>query len=151
MTENESVLRQVTALPDMTMSDLKAMWRDLFNQEPQHHGKHYLVRKLAYRIQELAFGGINKSTKKRLDELSGDKKPSNKVSLQPKRKENGLSPGTKLVREWKGNEYVVTVLENGFELLGQKYRSLSGVAKAITGTHWSGNAFFGLKKSEKKK
>ncbi|MEG3637687.1 DUF2924 domain-containing protein [Magnetococcus sp. PR-3] len=151
MTENESVLRQITALPEMTVADLKAMWRDLFDQEPPHHGKHYLVRKLAYRIQELAFGGINKATEKRLNALASGKKPQNKAPAQLKRQNNGLSPGTKLVREWKGNEYVVTVLEDGFELLGQRYRSLSGIAKAITGTHWSGNAFFGLKKSEKKK
>ncbi|MBF0448981.1 MAG: DUF2924 domain-containing protein [Magnetococcales bacterium] len=149
MMENVSVLKQVTALPGMNLADLKIMWKDLYNQDPPSHGKPYLVRKLAYRIQELAFGGLAESSEKRLDAMAqGKTDPKNEAKKGSGRKKaNTPGLGTKLVREWKGREYVVMVMEGGFEYEGQKYRSLSAIAKKITGTHWSGPVFFGIKKN----
>ena len=149
MTENASVLKRVTALPGMNLTDLKTMWKNLYDQNPPAHGKHYLVRKLAYRIQELAFGGLIESTEQRLDALAqGKEDPKLKSAADKKRKKaNTPGPGAKLVREWNGKEHVVMVMEGGFEYQGRKFRSLSAIAKEITGTHWSGPVFFGLKKN----
>ncbi len=149
MMENASVLKRVTALPGMKLADLKAMWKDLYDQNPPAHGKPYLVRKLAFRIQELAFGGLTESTEKRLDALAqGKEDPKLKAAAgEKRRKANTPGPGAKLVREWKGKEYVVVVMKDGFEYQGQKFRSLSAIAKEITGTHWSGPVFFGLRKN----
>ena len=149
MMDNASVLKRVTALPGMSLADLKAMWKDLYDQAPPTHGKPYLVKRLAYRIQELAFGGLTESTEKRLDVLAQGKEDpkTNSAGGEKRQKANTPAPGARLVREWKGKEYVVMVMENGFEYQGRKFRSLSAVAKEITGTHWSGPVFFGLKKS----
>ena len=149
MTENASVLKQVTALPGMSPASLKTMWKDLNDQDAPAHGKPYMVRKLAYRIQELAFGGLVETTEKRLDALAqGKEDPKNtNDSGKKRRKSNTPGPGAKLVREWKDQEYTVMVMEGGFEFQGRKFRSLSAIAKEITGTHWSGPVFFGLKKN----
>jgi hypothetical protein len=150
MTDNTNVLKRVTALPDMSMAELKAMWKELFNQDPPGHRKPYLVRKLAYRIQELAFGGLSESTEKRLDSLAhgkGDPKSNGKAGNKRRKKLNTLGVGTKLIREWRGREYLVMVMADGFEYQGQKFRSLSAIVKEITGTQWSGPAFFGINKS----
>jgi len=147
MMENTSVLKRVTALPGMSPANLKALWKDLYDQDAPAHGKPYLVRKLAYRIQELAFGGLVETTEKRLDALAHGKKDPTTTSDggKKRRKANTPGPGAKLVREWKGKEYTVMVMEGGFEYQGKKFRSLSAIAKEITGTHWSGPVFFGLK------
>ena len=145
--ENASVLKRVTALPGMSPAKLKALWKDIYDQDPPAHGKPYLVRKLAYRIQELAFGGLVETTEKRLDSLAkGKEDPKNmNGGGKKRRKANTPGPGAKLVREWKGKEYTVMVMEGGFEYQGKKFRSLSAIAKEITGTHWSGPVFFGVK------
>jgi len=99
---------------------------------------------LAYRIQELAFGGLKPETVKRLEALGeqldgGDRKK--------RRIRADLTPivGTRLIREWQGVEQIVTVTADGFDWEGRPYRSLSAIARAITGTRWNGWVFFGLK------
>lgn len=100
---------------------------------------------IIYRIQELAYGGLTKSTIDRLEALAEGK------SIQQRRSDVGrLAVGTRLVREVKGVEHHVYVLADGYEYQGLKYKSLSGVAFAITNTRWNGNAFFGLGKKEDK-
>ncbi len=149
MTETESVLKRVTALPGMSLADLKAMWKGLYDQDPPAHGRPYLVKRLAYRIQELAFGGLSEATEQRLDALANGKTdPKTNGSGGKKRKKvNTPEPGSRLVREWKGREYAVMVMTDGFEYQGRKFRSLSAVAREITGTHWSGPVFFGVRKN----
>ncbi len=142
-----NVLAQIAALPGKNTRELNQLWRQLFNTDPPQAGKQYLVRRLAYRLQELAHGGLNPSARIILDGLAkGDPKETGVAT----RHETALpAPGARLIREWQGVEHVVTVLDAGFEYQGRPYKSLSGVAKAITGTHWSGPLFFGLKKGGK--
>ncbi|MBX6323375.1 MAG: DUF2924 domain-containing protein [Rhodospirillaceae bacterium] len=138
----ESVLARVAALRTTPTPQLKAMWRELFDREPPPYNRRFLESRLAYRIQELAHGGLKPQTIERLDALAealGDPKAARRRSL-----ERPIA-GTRLIREWQGVEHCVTVLDEGFEYRGRLYRSLSAIARAITGTRWNGLVFFGLK------
>ena len=112
-----------------------------FDKEPPGFSRNYLISRLAYRIQELAYGGLKPSTRAKLESLAD--------ALDPKaarmRVVNGPVVGTQLIREWRGTEHRVTVLANGFEWQGRRYRSLSAIARGITGTRWNGPLFFGLR------
>jgi hypothetical protein len=132
----------VAALPKTPTPELKQMWRDLYDKEPPGFSRSYLVSRLAYRIQELAYGGLNPATRAGLDALADALDPK----AARKRIVNGPVVGTQLIREWRGIEKKVTVLADGFEWEGRRYRSLSAVARGITGTQWNGWAFFGLKR-----
>jgi hypothetical protein len=104
-----------------------------------------MLRLLAYRVQADAFGDLDKATARFLDQVAdGGKKASASVALQQNRV---LKPGTLLRREWQGVLHSVSVVEHGFTWNGTSYRSLSEVARAITGTRWSGPRFFGLRQS----
>jgi hypothetical protein len=138
----DTVLAQLAALKDKTAADLKAMWQELFDKPPPVAGRAYLESRLSYRIQELAYGGLKPETVKRLDALA-----TRGVDPGKRRIERPLA-GTRLVREWGGVEHHVTVLTDGFEHQGRRFKSLSAVAKAITGTQWNGPAFFGLRSAK---
>jgi hypothetical protein len=144
----QSVLKQVAELPDLDSEQLKERWRALFGSEPPAYNKSYLVKRLAYRIQELAYGGLSEAALAQLREaLDQDDTDGNATRMQRRRRKPGMPVvGTRLVREWQGNRYEVTVVSGGFEFEGRKYRSLTAVTKAITGTHWNGPGFFGLRK-----
>ena len=144
----KSVLKQVAELPNLDSDQLKERWRALFGSEPPAYNKSYLVKRLAYRIQELAFGGLSEGAQAQLREaLDEDDTDSNATRLHRRRRKDGMPvTGTRLVREWQGNRYEVTVVHGGFEFEGRKYRSLTAITKAITGTHWNGPGFFGLRK-----
>jgi hypothetical protein len=138
-------MAQVAALPDKSADDLKKIWRDLFGTAPPPYNKAFLVKRLGYRLQELAFGGLSSATEERLAALVRD--PTNADPVRMKRKPNARPvAGTRLIREWQGGEHQVTVLDDGFEYEGRRYKSLSVIARTITGTRWSGPVFFGLKK-----
>jgi Protein of unknown function (DUF2924) len=141
-----AILTQVAALPAMPTPKLKAMWRELTGTEPPPYNRTFLVKRLAYRLQELAFGGLSVQAERRLDdlveELDGKKKPKAKDMGAP-------VAGTKLIREWQGVLHEVTAQAEGFEYQGRRYQSLSAVARAITGTRWNGPLFFGLRKHGK--
>ena len=141
-----AILTQVAELPTLPTPRLKAMWRELTGTEPPPYNRTFLVKRLAYRIQELAFGGLSVQAERRLDdlvdELDGKKKPKAKDMTAP-------IVGTKLIREWQGVMQEVTALADGFEWQGRRYQSLSAVARAITGTRWNGPLFFGLRKHGK--
>jgi hypothetical protein len=140
----ESVAARVAALPNTPTPELKQMWRELYGKEPPGFSRSYLVSRLAYRIQELAYGGLKPATRAKLDALTD--------ALDPKAARQRLVErpvvGTRLIRQWQGTEHQVTVLADGFEWEGRRYKSLSAVARAITGTRWNGWAFFGLKKAK---
>lgn len=140
-----NVLGQVTALAGKEMADLRVLWRDLYGSEPPRHNRAFLVKRLAYRIQELAYGGLSAQTVRRLDALADEEEARVSGKRPRRRPSDQLVAGTRLVREWDGVEHGVTVLADGFEFQGRRYRSLSAIARAITGTRWNGPLFFGLR------
>jgi Protein of unknown function (DUF2924) len=140
----DGVLEQIAALPEKSTAELKQMWRDLYDREPPPYNKPFLVKRLAYRIQELASGGLSARAEAKLSELiqEEDRRVKGK---QPVRKGDCPIAGTRLIREWQGVEHTATVLDDGFEYQGRRYKSLSAVARAITGTRWKGPLFWGLR------
>jgi len=139
----KTVLKQIDELNRMSMAELRKRWRDLLGTDPGRLGRQYLIRRLAYRIQELAYGGLSRDARRELARVANGSTPK-VVAEERKRKEKVLSPGTRLLREWHGERYEVTVKADGFLYDGKLYRSLTAVARAITGSGWSGNRFFGL-------
>ena len=144
MTTHDPIPARLAALKTTPTPDLKVQWRELFASEPPPFNRQYLVTRLAYRIQELAYGGLKPETIRRLEKLGEDLDGGNSIK---RRIRTDLKPitGTRLLREWQGVEHVVTVTADGFEWQGRPYQSLSSIARAITGTRWNGWAFFGLK------
>ncbi len=128
---------ELARLQIMELDELKDKWRELYNREAPDCGKLFLKHQLAFRIQELQYGGISETTQAALVEID------NTPKVRPNN--GGFLPGTKFEREWKGKLYVVKATSDGFELNGQNYKSLSGAAFAITGTQWNGKKFFGVK------
>jgi len=144
-TMSNNILAQVAALSDKGANELKKLWRKLYQTEPPPFNKPYYIKRLAYRIQELALGIDNSKLEKRLAVLAGqglDKPAKERKRLEVYRP----VAGTRLMREWDNQEHHVTALEDGFEYRGMRYNSLSAVAKKITGTTWNGLVFFGLKR-----
>jgi hypothetical protein len=140
----DTVLAQVAALKTTPTPALKARWRELFRAEPPPYNRRYLESRLAYRIQELAYGGLKPETLKRLRQL-GEQLDGGNVARRKLRMDDRPIAGTRLIREWQGAEHCATVLPEGFEYGGRPYKSLSAIARAITGTRWNGWVFFGLK------
>ena len=135
---------QLSRLHEMETGNLRDLWRDLIGNLPHRKlRRELLIPILGYRIQEKAFGVLKPSIARRLQSVAGDigagKRPSGGNAVGPR-------PGTRMVRQWQGKLHEVVTLESGFMYDGQKYRSLSEIARAVTGTRWSGPAFFGLKK-----
>ena len=141
---HDSALAQVAALPEKSTAELKQLWRALYDREPPPCNRPFLVKRLAYRIQELAFGGLSARAEAKLQALVGEEDRRLK-GKQPVRKGDRPISGTRLIREWQGVEHTATVLDDGFEYQGRRYKSLSAVARAITGTRWSGPVFWGLR------
>lgn len=138
------ILPRLTALQTAPTADLKQQWRELFGKEPPAFNRPYLQSRLAYRIQELAYGGIKPETRSRLEAL-GEQLDGGNVVLRRIRADSRPLPGTRLIREYDGVQHVVTVRADNFEYEGRPYRSLSAIARHITGTRWNGWTFFGLK------
>jgi hypothetical protein len=145
MSMEPTVLQQVAALRKMPLEALRQRWRALFGRDaPIAYKPRQLVRRLAWRIQELHYGGLSDRARRRLrnvaegDALAGGRR-------RPRHKGTALAPGTRLVRHWHGVEHVVTATaDGGFEWNGRRYSTLTAVAKAISGQHCSGPRFFGL-------
>ncbi len=140
--QTTTVLSQITALEGMDLHQLRDRWRSLFDTEPPGYGKVMMRKRLAYRIQELAYGGLTEATKRKLREIH------KKAEERRRRERNSTTlpvTGSVLVREHDGIRHEVTILDNGFEYAGKNWRSLSAIAKHITGTKWNGHAFFGLR------
>lgn len=140
-----SVLPRLASLPTADIADLKQQWRELCGTEPPPYNRKFLESRLAYRIQELAYGGLKPETVARLEALGEQLDGGNVVLRRIRAGEDRPIAGTRLVREFQGVEHTVTVLPDGFEYEGRPYRSLSAIARAITGTRWNGWTFFGLK------
>lgn len=143
---NDPIPGQLAALKTAPVGALKAKWRELFDREPPPYNRRFLESRLAYRIQELAYGGLKPETIERLEALADEVE-----GKTPKRRSLQYCPiaGTRLIREWKGVEHSVTVRQGDFEYQGRPYKSLSAIARLITGTRWNGLIFFGLKNLRK--
>ena len=138
------VLGRLAALKTAPAAELQAQWRELFGKEAPPHNRTFLQSRLAYRVQELAYGGLKPETLRRLEAL-GEQLDGGNITLRRIRGDDKPVTGTKLIRQYQGVEHAVTVRVDGYEWEGRPYRSLSAIARAITGTRWNGWTFFGLK------
>jgi hypothetical protein len=133
----------LSRLPELDIGELRRQWRSLYKAEaPRHLSRELLVRAIAYRMQELAGGGLRPEPQRQLRRIAQQFKETGAATIRARPE---LKPGTRLVREWQGRTYDVLVLDDGFSWQGTRYRSLSAIARKITGTPWSGPLFFGLK------
>jgi hypothetical protein len=139
----DTVLAQLAALKTAPTAALKARWRELFDTQPPPFNRRFLESRLAYRIQELAYGGLSEATLERLRALGEQLAKGGTIARV--RSDRKPIRGTRLIREWQGIEHCVTVRDDDFEYQGRPYKSLSSVARTITGTRWNGWVFFGLK------
>jgi len=134
---------KLTALASMDGDGLRREWRRLYRSNPPRRLKRDLMAlAVAWKLQEKVHGGLSAAQKRRLAGIAGELKKNGDLSAGPAIR---LKPGLRLVREWRGKTHDVLVLEDGFEWNGERRRSLSAIAQEITGTHWSGPLFFGLK------
>ena len=141
-----SVVAQVTQLRDMDIQALKDLWRQLYASEPPTHIRAFLEKRLAYRLQELAFKQAQPERALQLDQRIRDL--VGRVQAPAKAAAPKLLPGTILTRQYQDGEYQVTVLhDQQFEFEGRLYSNLSAIAREITRTRWSGPLFFGLRKA----
>jgi hypothetical protein len=141
--------RQLDQIPNMSREALHGLWLRLFGRSPHPKlRREILVPILMYRAQEKALGGLKLSTARRLkaiaEEIESGKKGKGTTSISPK-------SGTRMVRQWQGKLHEVVAVDKGFIYEGKGFRSLSEIARLITGTRWSGPAFFGLKKRSVRK
>ncbi len=145
MNKPDPIPARLAALKTTPTPDLKQQWRDLFDSEPPPFNRRYLESRLAYRIQELAYGGLKPETIRRLERLGEELDGGDRSKRGIRADRDRPITGTRLLREWQGVEHIVTVTADGFEWQGRPYKSLSAIARAITGTRWNGWTFFGLK------
>ncbi|MDO8430918.1 MAG: DUF2924 domain-containing protein [Candidatus Binatus sp.] len=133
---------EIASLSKASFKDLRERWKTVYGKEPSGHiGRSFLIRAIAYRLQEKAFGGLKPSAHIILNRVfDGRGEFAQQRSPRPR-----AGAGTVLIREWRGIRHRVTVLDNDVIYRGRRYKSLSEVARAITGARWSGPLFFGLK------
>lgn len=143
-TSKASVAAQVAALPTLPMKDLWMLWDRYFSRRPDKTNRAYLESRIAYKLQEEAYGRLSPEIRQRLINI-GIK--HSKIKERRKAQEIHLAPGTVLLREWGERDHKVVVTPEGtFEYEGRHFKSLSAVARHITGTQWSGPLFFGLRR-----
>jgi hypothetical protein len=140
------ILAEIASFKTMDVKALKQRWRALFDTEPPAFNRRFLESRLAYRVQELAYGGLKPEVVARLEAL-GEQLDGGNVTVRRKRADDRPIAGTRLIREWQGTEHCVTVRVDGYEYQGRPYKSLSAVARSITGTRWNGWVFFGIRRS----
>ncbi len=159
----DTVTAQILALQKMSVRELKVKWHELYGEDSRSCNRQYLWRRLAWRVQELAYGGLSERAKARIAELNRDddlrmlpprgwqpptngngEQPDSHQQRKPLRDPRLPRPGSTLTRRYRGHEIRVSVLEDGFEYEGRQYASLSALAREITGQRWNGLLFFGL-------
>lgn len=132
-------------LPNMSRPELQELWSSLFGRPPHPKLRRQLmVPILAYRAQEKAYGGLKAATRRYLLQLAQQIESGGTAKLSQR-----IKPGTKLIRQWHGETHEVIVATRGFLYRGVEYRTLSEIAELVTGAHWSGPTFFGLRKRRK--
>ncbi|MBU2580427.1 MAG: DUF2924 domain-containing protein [Alphaproteobacteria bacterium] len=138
----ERATKEVAALSNTSHAELRSAWRQLYKQyPPKFLNRDLLELGVAWKIQERALGGHSAATKRQLDALADTLEAKADIA---KSRRIGLRPGAKLIRAWRGKTHEVVVLEDGFTWNGKHWRSLSLIAREITGTRWSGPRFFGI-------
>ncbi len=158
-----NVTKEVAAMGRMTVNQLRTKYADVFGESTNGRNKRWLIKRIAWRMQANAEGDLSERARRRAMELANDadlrmtppreRKPAPAAEEQtvavtkPVAATTNLLPGTVLKREYKGQTIRATVLADGFEYEGERYKSLSAVAKAVTGQHWNGRLFFGLRKN----
>jgi len=167
MTKERGMLNVETELAElerMTVDGLRKKFAEVFGEPTRSRHKQYLVKRIIWRMQANAYGGLSERALRRAAELANDadlrlSAPKRQTERQTERQVTGetitkevpapkatrLLPGTMLKRDYKGRSLRVTVLADAFEFEGERYRSLTAVAKAATGKHWNGFHFFGLR------
>jgi hypothetical protein len=140
---NNQITTQLESLSNLTLTQLRDRWSERFKSPPPPAARqHYLICALAHQIQEHANGGLAPSAQRRLAKLVAET-TANESRAQPPRA--NLKPGSRLLREWQGTTHEVLVVDGGFAYRAKTYKSLSEIARKITGTRWSGPLFFGLR------
>ena len=132
---------QLATLPQLLAGQLKEEWARRMGAPAPNISPDLMRLGLGYELQKRRLGGLSRESQRLLRQNAKASSPKPEATTSDARK---LTPGTRLVRDWHGEGHTVTVLENGFEHNGKTYRSLTAVAKAITGSHWNGPRFFGL-------
>jgi hypothetical protein len=131
----------LSRLPTLDLAELQELWCRFYKTETTPRlSRELLVRAVAYRMQEVASGGPRLELQRQLRHITLELQQTGRVRIRPR-----LKSGTRLMREWRGQSHEVLVLDNGFSWQGAHYRSLSAIARKITGTAWSGPLFFGLR------
>lgn len=148
-----NIKAKIAALREMTTDQLRAKYAEIFGEPCRSRHKRFIFKRVAWRIQALAYGDLSERARQRAEELANDadlriRMPADEpeITTLPARRSDGLMVGSQITREYKGRQIAVTVLDRGFEYRGATFKSLSAVAKAVTGSHWNGNLFFGLKR-----
>lgn len=143
--KTNSIAAQVAALPKLPIKELWVLWDRYFPRRPENPNRDYLESRIAYKIQEEAYGGLAPETRQRLANIGIR---HSKIKVRRQAQDVHLAPGTVLVREWQSRPHKVTVTAQGtFQYEGTFFKSLSAVARHISGTRWSGPVFFGLRKA----
>jgi hypothetical protein len=163
---SESIIRDIQALQRMTVGQLRVEWQRLYGEPTRSRNRTYLWRRLAWRVQELQLGGLPDGTKQRIlalapATLSRPQMPPGYLpapvgcptppGLTPTRDPRLPAPGSTIVREYRGQQLRLQVLDDGFELGGVHYDSLSEAARVVTGQHWNGPLFWGLRDRKRKR
>jgi hypothetical protein len=137
-----SISAQIADLARLPIAELWLIWDRYFSSRPINPNRAFIESRIAYKLQEEAFGGLAPATRQRLEAIGAK---HSKIKLRAKPREFDFAPGTVLLREWGEREHQVTVTAEGlFAYDGHTFKSLTAVARHITGTHWSGPLFFGL-------
>ena len=163
----QQTIEAVQQLHTMTVGELKQKYAEVFGEPTHSNNKDYLRKKIAWRLQSMDEGGLSERAKQRAEELANDadirlRPPkalpvktdvamTEPVTFQTTTRKDGLHPGMILKRVYKNQTLLVTVMENGFLFNGSTYRSLSAIAKEVTGSMWNGKLFFGLTKHSREK
>jgi hypothetical protein len=143
--DEASIEQAIVSLADLDHAALKERWRTLQGSDPPRRlSRQLLLRALAHAMQEKTIGGLSPTVRQRLRRLGEELQATGRIGsigTQPV-----FKPGTRLIREWRGRTHEVIALEKGFRWNGETHRSLSAIARAITGTKWNGHVFFGLRR-----
>jgi len=138
------IAKALARLSALTIFELRGEWRRLHRMPPPMRlSRDLLIRGIIYQLQERAYGGLSTAIARKLEQVAAD--PLSRGAAKPA-PPIALRPGTRLVREWRGVTHMVLIQADGIEWHGQRYRSLSVVARKITGARWSGPRFFGLRR-----
>jgi Protein of unknown function (DUF2924) len=147
-TQNSSTVT-LAELSGLSAPALRRIWQDLIGNAPASGLRRELIIPiLAYKLQEKAYGGLKPSTRNHLRKLAASLAADRSAPLI---RESRFKPGTRLIREWRGETHEVTIRTSGYEYHGKEFATLSEIANLITGTRWSGPLFFGLKASKRSK